>query len=72
MAEETAMSSVVGEVRKGYDRVVVPAADGGTRSLSRKQFEALPLRERVSYLIEGTAQFFLNGTPITPADAMRT
>jgi hypothetical protein len=58
--------------RKGYDRVVVPAPGGGTRSLSRKQFEALPLRERVSYLIEGSAQFFLDGLPIPAPDAMRT
>ena len=68
----TVDNDVGGEVRTGYDRVVVPAPDGGTRSLSRKQFEALPLRERVSYLIEGTAQFFLDGKPILPSDAMRT
>lgn len=55
----------------GYDHVLVPAAGGGTRSLTRKQFEGLPLRERVSYLIEGTAQFFLNGLPIAARNAMR-
>ena len=60
------------EVRKGYDRVVVPEPGGGTRSLTRKQFETLPLRERVAYLIEGTAQFFLDGRPILPSEAMRT
>jgi hypothetical protein len=57
--------------RKGYDKVVVPAPGGGTRSLTRKQFEALPLRERVSFLIEGSAQFFLDGSPIPASDAMR-
>jgi len=60
------------ELRKGYDRVVVPAPKGGTRSLTRKQFESLPLRERVSYLIEGTAQFFLDGHAISASEAMRT
>jgi hypothetical protein len=60
------------EVRKGYDRVVVPKLDGGTRSLTRKQFETLPLRERVSYLIEGTARFFLDGQAISASEAMRT
>ncbi len=60
------------EVRRGYDRVEVPAPTGGTRSLTRKQFETLPLRERVSYLIEGTAQFFLDGRPISASEAMRT
>ena len=59
------------EVGAGYDLVVVPEPGGGTRSLSRKQFESLPLRERVSYLIDGTAQFFLKGQPIQPRDAMR-
>jgi hypothetical protein len=61
-----------GDTRKGYDQVEVPAPGGGTRSLTRKQFETLPLRERVSYLIEGTAQFFLDGRPISPSEAMRT
>jgi hypothetical protein len=60
------------ELRKGYDRVVVPAPEGGTRSLTRKQFETLPLRERVSYLIEGTARFFLDGQAISASEAMRT
>ncbi|HTO99064.1 MAG TPA: hypothetical protein VMK66_18565 [Myxococcales bacterium] len=57
-------------VKKGYDRVVVPASGGGTRSLSRKQFESLPLRERVSFLIEGTAQFFLGDQQVPAREAM--
>jgi hypothetical protein len=61
-----------GQAHKGYDQVVVPAPGGGKRSLSRKQFEALPLRERVSFLIDGTAQFFLDGRPIAASEAMRT
>jgi hypothetical protein len=61
----------IAEARKGYDRVEVPAPGGGTRSLTRKQFETLPLRERVSFLIEGTAQFFLDGRPIPASEAMR-
>ena len=68
----TSTTNVSAQGRKGYDRVVVPAPEGGTRSLSRKQFEGLPLRERVSYLIEGSAQFFLDGLPISASDAMRT
>ena len=59
------------EIGPGYDLVLVPESGGGTRSLSRKQFESLPLRERVSYLIDGTAQFFLEGRPVQPRDAMR-
>ncbi len=55
----------------GYDRVVVPGPKGTSRDLTRTQFEALPLRERVSFLIEGKAQFFLKGAPITAAEAMK-
>ncbi len=64
-------SSRIADLPAGYDHVLVPSPGGGTRSLTRKQFEELPLRERVSYLIEGTAQFFLNGLPIAARDAMR-
>jgi len=62
----------IGDARKAYDRVEVPAPGGGRRSLTPKQFEILPLRERVSFLIEGTAQFFRDGRPISPSEAMRT
>jgi len=65
------VDTTIGGARKGYDRVEVPAPGGGTRSLTRKQFESLPLRERVGFLIEGTAQFFLDGRPISASDAMR-
>ena len=64
-------SNPMSQAGTGYDQVVVPAVEGGTQALSRKQFESLPLRQRVSYLIEGTAQFFMNGLPISPRDAMR-
>jgi len=55
----------------GYDRVVVPGANGASRNLTRREFEALPLRERVGYLMEGKAQFFRNGAPIAAAEAMK-
>ena len=55
----------------GYDKVVVPGLNGASRNLTRREFEALPLRERVSYLIEGKAQFFRNGAPIAAAEAMK-
>ena len=57
---------------KGYDRVVLPLPGGGTRSLTRKQFESLPLRERVAFLIDGTAQFFLADQPVLAREAMGT
>jgi hypothetical protein len=55
----------------GYDRVVVPGPNGSSRDLSRREFEALPLRERVGLLIDGKAEFFRNGARITAAEAMK-
>lgn len=54
-----------------YDRVVVRDAAGKTRQLSRSEFENLPLRERVAYLIGGTAEFFAGVVPVSPAEAMK-
>jgi len=53
-----------------YDRVEVPKPDGTFRTLSRKDFENLPLRERVACLIEGSARFFLGNFPIPAREAM--
>jgi len=53
-----------------YDRVELPKPDGTFRTLSRKDFENLPLRERVASLIEGSARFFLGNIPIPAREAM--
>jgi hypothetical protein len=54
----------------GYDRVIVPGPSG-PRELTRRQFEELPLRERVGFLIAGTAQFYRKGAPVTASNAMK-
>jgi hypothetical protein len=54
----------------GYDRVVVPGPNG-PREMSRREFETMPLRERVGFLIAGTAQFFRMGVQVTPSNAMK-
>jgi hypothetical protein len=48
----------------------LPQADETTRALSRKQFEDLPLRERVACLNEGLARFFLGTVSVPPREAM--
>ena len=50
-----------------YDRVVLP----GGRTVSRREFEALPLRERVGYLMEGSARFFRGLSQVTASEAMK-
>jgi hypothetical protein len=54
-----------------YDRVIVLAANGERKSFTREEFDALPLRERVNYLIEGRAQFFLRGEEVSAHEAMK-
>ena len=56
---------------KGYDRVVLRDASGKTKQLSRSEFERLPLRERVTYLIGGTAEFFAGAIPVPASEAMK-
>jgi hypothetical protein len=53
-----------------YDRVELPKPDGSVRKLTRKEFEILPLRERVSCLIEGSARFFLGDVSVPAREAM--
>jgi hypothetical protein len=53
-----------------YDRVELPKPDGSVRKLTRKEFETLPLRERVSCLIEGSARFFLGDVSVPAREAM--
>jgi hypothetical protein len=50
--------------------VLVRDGAGKTRQLSRNEFENLPLRERVTYLISGTAEFFAGAERVSPAEAM--
>jgi hypothetical protein len=58
------------DLRTRYDKVELPQGDGTVRMLSRKEFENLPLRERVAALIEGKARFFLGGMAVSARDAM--
>jgi hypothetical protein len=55
----------------GYDHVLVRDPSGRKRQFSRSEFEALPLRERVTYLIGGNAEFFSGGVPVSASDAMK-
>ena len=54
-----------------YDRVVVRDGEGKRKQLSRSEFEKLPLRERVTYLIGGTAEFFAGTEHIPASEAMK-
>jgi hypothetical protein len=60
------------EDETGYDRILMPLAQGGHRELTKQEFEALPLSERISLLVTGKLQFFLGDRTIAPHRAMRS
>jgi hypothetical protein len=55
----------------GYDRVGVAQDGGETRWLSRGEFQALPLTERVRILAGGGARFYRGSLEVSPMEAMR-
>jgi len=57
--------------QKGFDRIAIPTPDGQTRSLTKTEFENLPLSERVKLLMGGGLQFFRGDKPITAREALR-
>ena len=63
--------SAGGSSETGYDRIGVPGHNGEVRFLTRAQFEALPLAERVSLLMGGKLQFFRDGRQLSPREALR-
>jgi hypothetical protein len=59
--------------RHGFDRVTIPGPnpDAPRRSLSRADYERLPLRDRVHFLMEGSVKFFRDGEEVSARDALK-
>jgi hypothetical protein len=57
----------------GFDHVEVPArsAEEPSRRLSRTEFDAMPLQQRVGLLVQGTLRFYREGREVTASQAMR-
>ena len=55
----------------GYDSATVVDADGTRRSLSRPQYERLPLAERIRLVLQGRVEFFRDGVAVPPNEALR-
>lgn len=55
-----------------YDRVEITEAGKVTRRLSRQEFQALPLDQRVKVVIDGRARFYQGNAEIPSRDALRT
>jgi hypothetical protein len=55
-----------------YDFVEVPMPDGTVRHMSRSQFTAQPLEERIRVLVQGTARFMRAGQVLSAAEALKS
>ena len=56
----------------GFDHVDVPSrGDEPRQRLTRRDFEALPLQERIGLLVQGTLRFYRGDREIAPSEAMR-
>jgi hypothetical protein len=54
-----------------YDTMSFPGPGGAARTLSRSEFEKLPLLERVRLLSSGELRFFRGGEEVSSRDAIR-
>jgi hypothetical protein len=62
-----------GVAATGFDHVEMPSssADKPNKRLSKPEFDALPLQERIGLLVQGTLRFYRDGREVRAADAMR-
>ena len=58
---------------RGFDHVELPSGDGDKtrKRLSKGQFEALPLQERIGLLVQGTLRFYRGDQEVAASEAMR-
>jgi hypothetical protein len=54
----------------GFDRAVVEDAKG-RRELSRNEYAALPLSERIALVLQKKVRFYRGGVEVNAAQAMR-
>jgi hypothetical protein len=55
----------------GYDAAAIVEADGTRRSLSRPQYERLPLAERIRLVLSGRVEFYRGGVVVPPNEALK-
>jgi hypothetical protein len=65
-------ASVAAADDPGFDHVEIPKGDGSMRRLERREFEALPLQERVGLLVQGTLRFYRGQRQVAASDALRS
>jgi hypothetical protein len=54
-----------------YDKVELDHPDGTHKTLSPKEFEALPLLNRVQWISQGRLRFFKSGVKVAAFEALK-
>jgi hypothetical protein len=65
------MSSAASTQARGYDRVTILDTDGARRSVSRAEYEKLPLAERIRLLLQDRVEFYQDGTLVPANQALK-
>ncbi len=55
----------------GYDVATIYDTDGRKRSVSRQQYEKLPLAERIRLVLQSRVEFYREGIEIPPNEALK-
>jgi hypothetical protein len=55
-----------------FDRVTVQHDDGSRRTYSAEEFLALPLHDRIRYILARDVEFYRDGTPVDRGLALRS
>jgi len=55
----------------GYDFVTIHQDDGVKRKLTRREYEALPLAQRISMVLKERVEFYRSGSKITSFEALK-
>jgi hypothetical protein len=56
---------------RGYDRATVQEESGARRSLSRPDYEKLPLDERIRLVLQDRVEFYRDGNRVSAREALK-
>jgi hypothetical protein len=55
----------------GFDVAEVEQLDGSRQSMSRAEYEAMPLSERISLVLRRQVEFYRDGVKVSPQEALK-
>jgi hypothetical protein len=56
---------------RGFDRVEVRQGDGSSRSMTRAEYDAMPLSERISLVLQRQVEFYRGAVKVSAHEALK-